>query len=173
MPWRDSLEPLVLKKIHIQPPTIRKQDFLMPRFPFKKHYVSVSPLKPVCRARSRNGPIYFLIEPYKWSIDEAALWPRLNKWELLMFEGNGIKNRNKKDGGLLEFIQRRNEQPFRAKLCSAAAQQRGKWFPWHPVWASLPVLCSSGSFKEHPVITAKVNLKMSIIHMTVHHNECH
>lgn len=145
----------------------------MPRFPFKKLYVSVSPLKPVCRARSRNGPIFFLIEPYKWSIDEAALWPQLNKWELLMFEGNGIKNRNKKDGGILEFIQWRNEQPFRAKLCSAAAQQRGKWFPWHPMWASLPVLCSSGSFKEHPVITAKVNLKMSIIHMTAPHNECH
>lgn len=172
MPWRDSLEPLVLKNPHS---TAHYQEtrFLDATVPFQKALCISVPAETRLWARSRNGPIYFLIEPYKWSIDEAALWPRLNKWEPLMFEGNGIKNRNKKDGGILEFIQRRNEQPFRAKLCSAAAQQRGKWFPWHPMWASLPVLCSSGSFKEHPVITAKVNLKMSIIHMTVHHNERH
>lgn len=49
-----------------------------------------------------------------------------------MFEGNGTKNKNKRDGGILEFIQRRTEQPFRVKLCSAAAQQRGKMVSMAP-----------------------------------------
>lgn len=113
-----------------------------------------------CRAQSRNGPVYILIEPHQWSIDEALLfdldWTDESWWCL---KETGQRTGTKRTGDILEFMQRCDEQPFRGKLCSAAAQQRGKWFPWHPMWANLPVLCSSEAFKEHPVITAKAELK--------------
>lgn len=107
MPWRDPQEPLVVKKkkkksTFNRPFSRNKISWFRNSFS-KKLHESNSLQRPRRCDSSELAPIMcssaFSLSLTKWSIDEAALWPRRNKWELVMFEGNGIKGWGQKGTG--------------------------------------------------------------------------